>query len=143
MANQPTPAEMREEILNSHPDQWTGFDPEPTWVLKSNRDFSIRLLRQYSPEERKIDQPDWASRLPNPTASKDYLRVEFRGAPIDQLQVIELDESRVTIVHPRREINEDSGEQELYLTEYEAQLSRIMSLEDFDWKLNQIDVTVR
>ena len=143
MTDQPTPDEMRQEILDSHPEQWDSFDPEPTWVLKSNRDLSIRLLRQYTHEERKRDQPDWASSLPNPTTAEDTLRVEFRGAPFDQYKVIELDEYRITMVYPDRDIDEEAGDQEFYLTEYEAQLSRIMSLEDFDRKLSQLDVDIR
>ncbi len=143
MANQPSPDEMREEIIESHPDQWKTFDPEPTWVLKSNRDLSIRLLNRNPHEDHKIDQPDWAP-LPNPTTAKDKLRVEFRGAPIDQYPVIQLDEYRVTMVYPDREIDEEAGEVEgLFLTEYEAHLSRIMSMHDFDQKLNQMDVTIR
>jgi hypothetical protein len=142
MVTQPTTDEMREEIMDSTPDQWEYFDPEPTWVLKSNRDLSIRLLHQYTHEERKIDQPDWASSLPNPTTADDVLRVEFRGAPIDQIKAIQLDEFRITMVYPQREINEETGEEEFFLTEYEAHLSRIMSMDDFDQKMNQLDVAV-
>jgi hypothetical protein len=143
MAEQTSPEEMRDEIIDSHPDQWEYFDPEPTWVLKSNRDLSIRLLKRYSREDRKVDQPDWASAMPNPTTAEDLLRVEFRGAPIDQIKVIQLDEYRVTMVYPDREIDEEAGEQEFFLTEYEAHLSRIMSMHDFDQKIKQMDVSIR
>lgn len=143
MSNQPTPDDMRAEIVDSHPDQWEYFDPEPTWILKSNRDLSIRLLRQYSHEERKVDQPDWASSMPNPTTAEDLLRVEFRGAPIDQIKAIQLDEYRITMVYPDRDVDEETGEQDFYLTEYEAHLSQIMSMYDFNQKVKQMDVSIR
>ena len=143
MGEQPTRDEMQEEIIDSHPDQWKYFDPEPTWVLQSNRDLSMRLLQRHSREERKTDQPDWASSLPNPTTAEDQLRVEFRGAPIDQIKAIQLDEYRITMVYPDRDIDEETGEQDFFLTEYEAQLSRIMSMHNFDQKLRQLDVTIR
>lgn len=134
---------IRREILDSHPDQWKYYDLEPTWVLTSNRDMSIRLLHQYGHEERKVEQPDWASSLPNPTTAEDILRVEYRGAPIHQVKAIQLDEYRITMVYPDRNIDDDTGEQEMYLTEFEAHLSRIMSMHDFNRKRQQLDVTIR
>jgi len=133
---------MRQEILESHPDQWDFFDAPPTWVHKSNRDLSIRLLRKENHQDRKIDQPEWASTLPNPTTAEDDLRVEYRGAPIAHLPVIQLDEYRVTMVYPDTEVDEESEEFDYFLTEFEAHLSRIMSQYDFDQKMKQLDVTI-
>lgn len=137
-----TPEEVRETIEQSRPDEWEYFEPEPTWVLKTDRDVSIRLVRQYDHDDRKVEKPDWAN-VANSTTAEDILRIEFRGTPVDEEKVIELDGYRLTMVYPQRDVDEPSGDEQLFITDYEAQLSRIMSLDDFDQKTGQLEVEIR
>lgn len=46
------PANMRDVIEQSSRDDWRYFDAPATWVLKTNRDFSIELLDQGARNDR-------------------------------------------------------------------------------------------
>lgn len=135
-----TTAEIRQDIMDAPLTEWEFFDAPQTWVLTTNRDISLRLLYPHSREDREISQPDWASNLPNPRSEENRMRVEYRGAPIDQFPVHRLDEFRIAMITP--DIDHDSDSDERVLTEYEAQLSRIISRDEFDAKVAGMDVRI-
>lgn len=138
-----SPDEVRKEILDSLAGQWEWFDAPETWVLTTNRDISMRLLDPHTHEERQIDQPDWANSLPNPASARNQMRVEYRGAPIDHFTVYQLDEYRLTVVGPSKDVDEEQGTFDLYLTNYEFKLSKIMSGDDLAGKIGMLDIEVR
>ncbi|WP_152424763.1 hypothetical protein [Natronococcus jeotgali] len=125
--NYTSPVDMRDAIVQSPIEAWEYFDFPSTWVLKTNRDFSIELLNRYSREERETEQPEWASVFPNDTTYTNTARVLYRGAPFDEKNVLQLDEFRAIVVQPTRDRDTDEDEPDLHLTQYEAQLSHIMS----------------
>lgn len=122
-----SPVDMRDAVEQSPSEAWEYFDFPSTWVLKTNRDFSIKLLDRYPREERETEQPEWASVFPNDTTYTNTVRVLYRGAPFDEKNVLQLDEFRAIVVQPTLDRNGNEDGPDLYLTPYEAQLSHIMS----------------
>ena len=138
-----SPVEMKETVEHSRRDAWEYFDAPPTWVLKSNRDFSIELLQRYTHEDRQTEQPEWASAFPNDTTHKDTARVQYRGVPFDQKTVLRLDEFRATVVLPSIDHEADEEDPDRYWTPYEAQLSHIMSGRHLEGYLPGLDVQIK
>ena len=89
---------------------------------------------------RDVEQPDFVS-LPDPEHDKETnIRILYEGTPFHQLPVLSLDGGRIRMIKPNRD--HDDGTR--YLTEFEAQLSQIMSQDDFFRKQgNTINVEIR
>lgn len=120
--------DLKEHIKSSAPDAWEYFDAPATWVLKTNREFSIELMSRYDdPGETRREQPSWAEVFPNDTTHVDRARVYYRGSPFDQKPVYRLDEFRATVVQPQPDSDSSDSDPDRFLTEYEWHLSRIMS----------------
>lgn len=136
------PATMRDVIEQSSRDEWRYFDAPATWVLKTDRDFSIELLDRGTRNDRKRDQPEWASVFPNDTTYKSTARIQYRGAPFDQKSVLQLDEFRATVVRPKEDYDEHGNVIGRYWTPYEAQLSHIMSGDHLEEYFSGIDVQI-
>ncbi|WP_206536574.1 hypothetical protein [Halorubrum tebenquichense] len=134
--------ELRGQIMDTVSSEWQYFDAPPTWVLTSNRDFSIEMLNRLDSDERRRDQPDWASIFPNETTHRNSIRVQYRGVPFEQKDVFQLDEFRATIVIPARDPDPTAGEPERYLTPFEKRISEIMSGDHLDGYWQGLDVRV-
>lgn len=136
------PEDMKDVIEESPRNAWEYFDAPATWVLSTDRDFSIELLDQLSQSERERDQPEWASVFPNDTTYANTARIQYRGVPFDQKHVLQLDEFRATVVQPKPSYDDDGNTVGRYWTPYEAQLSHIMSGDHLEGYLQGIDVEI-
>lgn len=121
------PNEHAEPIMDSVPAEWQFFDAPWTWVLTTNRDYSIEILDRGKRDTRATQQPEWASVFPNDTTHENTVRVCYRGAPFCQVHVLQLDEFRKTIVAPQIDHDAADDETDRMLTQFEMHLSRIMS----------------
>ena len=129
------PEEHREVIIQSDPNDWEWFDDPETWVLTTNRDYSIAVLNPEELEDREIDIPEWTAAFPDSTTTMNAIRVLYRGTPFNHIAVGQIDEPRNTIILPNTDHNAAEGENKQVLTEYEMHLSDIMSsgnLQDYD-----------
>ncbi|MWG35045.1 hypothetical protein [Halomarina oriensis] len=129
------PDEHREVIMQSSPADWEFFDIPETWVLTTNRDYSIAMLYPTEMENEKLDRSSWTSVFPDSTFSLNMIRVLYRGAPFTQVVVVQVDEYRTTIVVPNTDLSAAEDESSQVLTEFEMHLSDIMSgggLHDYD-----------
>jgi len=126
--------------LDSNPDEWEFIDVPQTWVLWSEM-FTIETVGTDGANSyRDIDQPDFVS-LPDQEHDKQTnIRIMYEGTPFHQLPALSLDGGRIRMIKPDRD--HDNGTR--YLTEFEAQLSQIMSQDDFMGRQgNTIDVEIR
>jgi len=103
------------------------MDLPQTWVLWEESLSIEDIGRDGHGAMDEIAQPDFAS-LPDPDHDKESLiRIFYKGTPFKQLPIQRLDGGRIVMVKPDRD--HDDGTR--YLTEFEAQLSQIMSPDDF------------
>lgn len=136
----PQQSDLKKTILNSSPNNWEFIDTPQTWVLWPEM-LSIKTIGlSHTDAYRDIDQPDFAS-LPDPEHDKEMtVRLLYNGTPFDQLPAMGLDGGRIRMIKPSTD--HDSGTR--FLTEYEAQLSQIMSQDDFMMKQGgTIDIEIR
>lgn len=136
------PAEQAEAIMQSVPSEWEFFDAPMTWVLTTNRDYSITVLDREEREDRERDQPEWASTFPNETTYANQIRVLYRGAPFTGLPILHLDEFRQHIVHPNTDHDAGPNEIAQVLTNYEMHLSHIMSGGNFGGYEDALDIRI-
>lgn len=89
---------------------------------------------------QEIDQPDFASLPDAENDIRSEVRLEYQGIAFQQLPILKLDGFRITMIEP--DIDPNTGDR--YLTQYENQLSQIMSQDDFQAKRgNVIDVDLQ
>lgn len=123
----PAHSELYRTIVDSDPDAWDFMDLPQTWVLWEESLSIEDIGRDGHGAMDEIAQPDFAS-LPDPDHDKESLiRIFYKGTPFKQLPIQRLDGGRIVMVKPDRD--HDDGTR--YLTEFEAQLSQIMSPDDF------------
>lgn len=135
----PQQTDLRRTILNSNADAWEFIDVPQTWVLWEEMLTIETVGIDGVNSDRSINQPDFAS-LPDPDNDiETAVRVMYKGTPFDHLPVLGLDGGRIRMIKPNRDSN---GVR--HITEYEAQLSEIMSMDDFMSRQgNAIDVEIR
>jgi len=134
----PPQTDVRRTVLNSSNTNWDSLDTPETWV---NWQEQIKIKEEpyrVSPDE--IDQPDYVTLPDHENDVKTSVRISYQGVPVDHLPALKLDGFRITMIQP----NTDPNTGDKYITQYEAKLSQIMSLDDFMQKQgNQIDVDIR
>jgi hypothetical protein len=136
------PEEQAEAVMQTDPMEWEFHDDPMTWVLTTNRDYSIKVRNPGDRDTREREQSEWASVFPNETTAANRIRVRYRGAPFTQLPILHLDEFRQHLVHPRTDHEADDDEIAQVLTTYEMHLSRIMSGGDFGGYADALDIRV-
>jgi len=136
----PTQSDVKETILSSSPDNWEFIDAPQTWVLWSEQITIETLGLSHTDSQQDISQPDFAS-LPDPDHDQEAsIRISYKGTPFHQIPVLILDGGGIRMIKPNR----DHSDGTRHITEFEAHLSQIMSMDDFRMKQGRtIDVEIR
>lgn len=130
-------SELRSQIVDSDSNDWEFIDAPETWVLDPDRELMIREVGDWH-----HTSVDWSVYPDQEHDQRGSIRVSYLGTPFDHLPAFSLDGHRLKIIQPQRD-RSGSGPPQMFLNEYEAQLSRIMSMDDFDQKIQRVDVELR
>lgn len=136
----PQKTDLRRSILNSQSNNWEFIDTPETWVLWSESLTIEEIGMDGHGSRRNISQPDFANLPDQNNDEETQIRIAHSGVPIDQLPALNLDGGRIFMIQP----DTDHSTGDRYLTQYESQLSKVMSMDNFQRKQgNSIDVEVR
>lgn len=136
----PSKSELKETILNSDPDDWEFIDMPQTWTLLSEGLAIETVGTGGSYSSTDIQQPEFASLPDSEHDERTQIRIMYNGTPFKQLPALRLDGGRIRMIKP----NHDHDDGTRYLSEFEAQLSQIMSMDDFLSRQGAtIDVEIR